>query len=122
MARVLERKLSREWISEHLLAHPGDYALRLHDCPHEPKKFDWLLFSEKVAWAIEFKVDRRKRFKYSISELPAHQKRELELFSNGRTRRSTVVVYHPEERAWHKLEVNPDEKRTRVRGGGAEAS
>lgn len=103
--RVLEREISKKWVASHLSCHKGDYAFRIHDCPWQAKPFDCLLFTDKVVWALEFKVDRRKSFRYKISELPTHQRRALECFSNGKTRRSKVVVYHMAADTWHELEV-----------------
>ena len=103
--RVLEREISKKWVERHLASHPRDYAFRIHDCPWEAKKFDYFLFGPKVAWALEFKVDRRKVFRYTIDELPAHQKRALKEFQNGRDRRSKVIVYHMAGNTWHEMEV-----------------
>lgn len=103
--RILEREISKKWVETHLASHPRDYAFRIHDCPWEAKKFDYFLFSSKVAWALEFKVDRRVSFRYSIEELPKHQKAALLDFSNGKTRRSKVIVYHVAGNAWHEMEV-----------------
>lgn len=105
MARVLERDISKKWIADHLRAYPEDYAFRIHDCPWEAKKFDYFLFSKNVVFALEFKVDRRKKFRYTIDELPQHQFRALKEFKNSTTRQSKVVVYHLETDTWHQLEV-----------------
>lgn len=103
--RVLERDIAKKWVEGHLASHPGDYAFRIHDCPWEAKKFDYFLFTRKVVWALEFKVDRRKSFRYQINELPLHQKKALKDFSNGKERRSKVVIYHVAGNAWHEMEV-----------------
>jgi len=100
-----EREVSKKWVAAHLRLHPQDYFLRLHDCPWGAKLFDAVIFCGKTAIALEFKVDRRKSWRYTLKELPPHQKRELALFSNGTTRRSKVVVYHVETRAWFEMEV-----------------
>jgi hypothetical protein len=106
MAKVLERDISKQWIATYLKAHPGAYAFRIHDCPWEAKKFDYLIFGEDgISFATEFKVDRRQKYRYTIDELPNHQRKALEQFKNGNTRRSQVVVYHVVTETWHKLEV-----------------
>ena len=105
MARILERDISKKWIAAHLASNEGDYAFRIHDCPWEAKKFDYLLFTSQVTWALEFKVDRRKKLRYTIEELPNHQLRALKEFSNGISRRSKMVVYHLETDTWHETEV-----------------
>lgn len=104
--RILERDMSKRWIERHVKMHKNDYPFRIHDCPYERKPFDYLLFCGEVTWAIEFKVDRRKKFRYKIEELPLHQDRELRLFSNGKSRRSKVVVYHVHSNEWHEMEVS----------------
>lgn len=103
--RVLERDISKKWVEHHLSCHEGDYAFRIHDCPWQAKPFDCFLFTPKVSWAIEFKVDRRKTFRYTIDELPMHQRRALKAFANGKSRRSKIVVYHLQTETWHELEV-----------------
>ena len=102
---VLERDISKKWVEAHLASHQGDYAFRIHDCPWQAKPFDCFLLTDKVSWAIEFKVDRRKLFRYTIDELPTHQRRALLAFQNGRSRRSKVVIYHMITETWHELEV-----------------
>ena len=104
---VLERDISKKWIHDHLRDHPADYAYRIIDTPWGgAKPFDWFLFCEGIAWALEFKVERRKTFKYSISELPAHQYSELLKFMNGKERKSQVVIYHESTEEWHTLEIH----------------
>lgn len=105
MKGVLEREVSKKWIASHLLSSPEDYAYRIHDCPWGRKNFDAFLMSGSILWAIEFKVDRRKTYKYSISEIEGHQLSALKDFSNGGTRRSKVVVYHAATDTWHEMEV-----------------
>jgi len=106
MAKVLERDISKKWIAAHLKDNPGDYAFRIHDCPWEAKKFDYLLFTANgVSFALEFKVDRRKKYRYTIDEVPMHQMSALEGFKNGTNRRSKVVVYHVETDTWYETEV-----------------
>lgn len=106
MKRVLEREISKKWISSHLALHPGDYAHRIVDTPWGgAKPFDWFLFCGNDSIALEFKVDRRKNLLYSILELPLHQKKALEGFANGKNRRSKVMVFHMVTESWHELEV-----------------
>lgn len=102
---VLEREISKRWVGEYLACNKGDYAFRIHDCPWQAKPFDLFLFTPKITWAIEFKVDRRKIFRYKIEELPMHQHRALRAFMNGKSRKSKVVVYHEATGTWHELEV-----------------
>ena len=99
--KVLEREISKEWIRDHLRDHPLDYAFRIHDCPWGRKNWDAFLFTPGVCWAVEFKVDRRKAFQYTLDELPAHQHSELLKFVNGTDRKAKVVIYHPGSKEWH---------------------
>jgi hypothetical protein len=104
--KVLERDISKKWIAAHLKLHPGDYAYRIIDTPWGgAKPFDWFLFCGNMTFAIEFKVDRRKKFKYSISEIMPHQRSELLKFHNGKERMSKVIVYHPDSDQWFEIEV-----------------
>lgn len=102
---VREREISKSWVKEYLAGYVGCYAFRIHDCPWQAKPFDMFIFAPKVTWAIEFKVDRRKAYRYTIDELPMHQLRALREFSNGSSRQSKVVVYHEQTKTWHELEV-----------------
>ena len=102
--KVLEREVSKRWVKAHLKEHPHDYYLRHHDCPWGVKPYDATLFCGKITWAIEFKVDRRKKFAYTLSELPSHQLSALRAFKNGSQRRSKVVVFHSETSTWFQLE------------------
>ncbi len=102
--KVLERDISKKWIEGHLHDHPDDYAHRIIDTPWGgAKPFDWFLFCDGIVWALEFKVDRRVKFAYTIDQLPAHQHSELLKFTNGQSRRSKVLIYH--DGTWHTLEV-----------------
>lgn len=106
MGKVLEREISKKWVSAYLKDNPGAYAFRIHDCPWEAKKFDYIILNgDGAAFATEFKVDRRKTYAYTIEELPNHQRRALNEFRNGNTRRSQVVVYHVVTDRWYILEV-----------------
>lgn len=104
--KVLEREVSKKWVEAHIAGHKGDYAFRIHDCPWSAKPFDCILFtSAGISWALEFKVDRRKSFRYTIEELPTHQLRALQGFRDGKSRKSKVVIYHMITDTWHEMEV-----------------
>jgi hypothetical protein len=97
-----ERDFMKKWVVERLARFPDDYWLRLQDGMFGNfRPADGILFHEAIAWMLEFKLERRKGFKFSLDELPAHQKMEMEKFSNGGSRRAAAVVYHLAEKRWH---------------------
>jgi len=101
-----ERDLMKKWAEEHLKKHPEDYWLRIPDGMYGNfKPADGILFCGNTSWMLEFKVDRRKTYKYSLKEVPDHQMMELKRFDNGTDRKSVVVVYHIEKKEWHVIPV-----------------
>ena len=99
-----ERDLMRKWIKGHLEKHPDDYWLRLFDGVYGNfRPADGILFCHNLSFMMEFKVERRKKFAYKLEQLPAHQKRELGIFDNGRCRVSIILIYHLHEKTWHIL-------------------
>lgn len=104
-----ERYLMSKWVKGHLEKNPSHYWLRIPDGMHGGfRPFDGVLFMVQEAWAIEFKVERRKTFKFSLDELPKHQKEGLLEFENGEMRRSAVMVYHVATKTWHEFVVRKE--------------
>lgn len=105
-----ERDLMKRWVAFHLKAHPEDYWLRIPDGMYGNfKPADGILFCGRSTWMLEFKVDRRKTFRWSMSELPEHQRRELKGFVNkGRGRLSAVIVCHLAAQKWYVFPTNAD--------------
>lgn len=92
----LERDLMKKWVKDHLDRHPTDYWLRIPDGVYgNIRPGDGVLFCGAHAILIEFKVDRRKKMKFEVEELPGHQRNAPEEFSTGTFRHSAVVVFHP---------------------------
>ena len=72
MSSRLERDLMKAWVGRHLKNSPDAYWLRLQDGIYgNARPFDGVWFSKGgPSVAIEFKVDRRKKLAFKLSELP----------------------------------------------------
>lgn len=100
---VKERDIMKTFMKRHLKHDNFEgYWLRLEDGVFGNfKPADGVLFTYPLDIMIEFKVERRVTYAFTLRDLREHQRMSLLKFEGGRRRASAVLVYHVREDRWH---------------------